>query len=185
MKYLALALFVAAGVFLSTPVSAEEGKVCTMQYQPVCGAKPVQCIKAPCYPQYHTYGNSCMLAADDATFIHEGECTATETGPVKPEEPKPYTPPAGCIAWNDGCNTCTLHDGQAACTLMFCSEPGAGYCTAYASSPKPDTKPPVAGAGNPALTASSSATTTLEASPEPGFFAKLWLRVSGWFDWFR
>lgn len=54
-----------------------------MQYEPVCGAKPVQCITAPCYPQYQTYGNACTMANDKATLIHKGECTTEESGPMK------------------------------------------------------------------------------------------------------
>ncbi|HEX2792610.1 MAG TPA: hypothetical protein VHO23_02750 [Candidatus Paceibacterota bacterium] len=62
------------------------GVACTMQYAPVCGAQQVQCVAAPCYPVYHTYGNACVLGAEGGTFIHDGECTADETGPVVPME---------------------------------------------------------------------------------------------------
>lgn len=48
--------------------------VCTMDYNPVCGAKQVQCIKAPCDPVQQTYGNLCTLSADKATLLYTGEC---------------------------------------------------------------------------------------------------------------
>jgi hypothetical protein len=48
--------------------------VCTMEYNPVCGSKQVQCIKAPCPPIQQTYGNACSMKADGATLVHTGEC---------------------------------------------------------------------------------------------------------------
>lgn len=68
--------------------SAEE-MMCTMQYQPVCGARTVQCIKAPCHPVYETFGNRCVLDNADAVYIHDGECTDAETGPYIPAPTKP------------------------------------------------------------------------------------------------
>lgn len=127
----------AAGAQARTPYQPdEEPRACTMQYDPVCGAKQVQCIKAPCYPQYQTYGNACTLGLDDdATFIHAGECTAAETGPVKPTGA--YVPPAHCSAWFDGCNQCGRgSNGESFCTLMACEgDPSPGYCIRYDSAP--------------------------------------------------
>lgn len=83
-------------VFAST---AQAQTMCTMQYDPVCAAQPVQCITTPCYPQYQTFGNSCMAGAAGATIIHKGECLPHETGPYIPQTPKPkpkppvYVPP--------------------------------------------------------------------------------------------
>jgi|GEM_PF-2484806 len=48
-----------------TPVE-EEPTMCTMQYAPVCGKDANGTIK--------TYGNSCTLGAEKATFLYEGEC---------------------------------------------------------------------------------------------------------------
>ena len=47
---------------------------CIQIYKPVCGEKEVQCIKAPCNPVNKTYGNKCLLEADKAKFLYEGEC---------------------------------------------------------------------------------------------------------------
>lgn len=95
MKYLpmiiAVALMVPLGSALALTLDAgADVRMCTMEYRPVCGAKEVQCVAAPCYPVYQTYGNSCTMGNDGATFIHEGECTESETGPVKPA-PAPVT----------------------------------------------------------------------------------------------
>ena len=67
--------------------------MCTMQYDPVCGAQPVQCITTPCYPQYKTYGNACMAGIENATIIHKGECLPHETGPYIPYTPAPKPKP--------------------------------------------------------------------------------------------
>lgn len=53
-----------------TPVD-DEPMMCTMIYQPVCGKAADGTIK--------TYGNSCTLAAEKATFVSEGECTVSPT----------------------------------------------------------------------------------------------------------
>lgn len=55
---------------------------CTMEYAPVCGQKIVcpacyysqpACL-APCSVEFKTYGNRCLMNADGATFVHEGQC---------------------------------------------------------------------------------------------------------------
>merc|ERR1719272_1111172 len=46
-----------------------------------------------------------------------------------------YTPkiPADCVSWYDGCNTCTVANGQlGACTEMACFRQDAPSCKAYA-----------------------------------------------------
>jgi hypothetical protein len=58
---------------------------CTMEYNPICGSKSVQCIKAPCPAIQQTYGNICAMHVDKASFVSTGEC-------------KTDTPP---IVWND------------------------------------------------------------------------------------
>lgn len=135
----------------STP-KAQAQTMCTMQYDPVCAAQPVQCFTTPCYPQYQTFGNSCMAAASGATVIHRGECLPHETGPVYPTPPPPppppkpvYTPPANCVAWYDGCNSCSKQtDGSTICTKRACSVHNTtqGYCTAYQQPTPPVVTPP-------------------------------------------
>ena len=51
--------------------SSEQPSMCTMQYEPVCAEKEVQCVTAPCNPIRQTYGNACMAAADQAKVIFE------------------------------------------------------------------------------------------------------------------
>lgn len=58
-----------------TPASDEEPTICTMQYAPVCGKAADGTEK--------TYGNSCMLGADKATHLHDGECTADRPMPTE------------------------------------------------------------------------------------------------------
>ena len=180
-----------AALFFIIPSAAGAANptMCTMQYQPVCGAKQVQCIKAPCYPVYHTYGNSCTMNAENGTYIHEGECSASETGPVTSTQP--YTPPSNCTAWFDGCNSCgRSENGQSVCTERACAgAPAAGYCTAY--------KKPAVLSPAPILSASTSmeASTSIEVNTatgteaaegearESGFIERLWQTILSWFSW--
>lgn len=185
---------VLVGLLFILPASAEAAEtMCTEQYQPVCGGKQVQCIKSPCYPVYHTYGNSCTMNAEGGYFIHEGECTEAESGFVPPARDT-YTPPKGCVAWFDGCNSCSLtSNGQTACTLMAClDKPAPGRCTRYEDTPA---KPPVVAPtpSTPHVVASTSvnattttpvvATTTTSEKSGPGFVHRLWLSIRTWFSW--
>lgn len=153
---------------------AESPTMCTMQYDPVCGTEN---------GVYKTYGNSCVLGVEGATYQHDGECTASE---LNGKQEGTYTPPAHCTAWFDGCNSCSRSaGGQSMCTLMACmGEPRAGYCRAYGET-KTETPP------SPPETIDSEsiepveaelvveATTTVET--DPGFFFGLWRAISAWF----
>ena len=177
------------GAEARTPLSvdaeanAKVGVACTMQYDPVCGAKEVQCVKAPCYPVYQTYGNSCVLGAEGATYVHAGECTAADAGPLKGEVT--YTPPAQCVAWFDGCNQCGRGpNGESFCTLKACMDaPSAGYCTKYADQPQSAPKPEPTPTPSPEVTSTTTADvdTSVEA---PGFFVSLWLKFVSFFSFF-
>ena len=47
---------------------------CTMQYEPVCAQKQVQCVRAPCPPVTRTFSNSCQASVEDYSVIYSGEC---------------------------------------------------------------------------------------------------------------
>jgi hypothetical protein len=96
---------------------------CTKEYRPVCGSKPIVCITTPCEPLQETYSNRCMMQADGAAFLYEGQCRAD----VNPSADR------RCKSWFDGCNTCSRQtpDSPAACTLRYCEMPGPKYCTTY------------------------------------------------------
>jgi hypothetical protein len=66
---------------------AQKPNICTMQYAPVCGRKDtgIRCVTTPCNSyEEKTYGNSCMLRADEAEYLHEGECRVESGGDTGP-----------------------------------------------------------------------------------------------------
>lgn len=89
MKKLALAAIITAVLAPAAAFAADGGTACYDLYQPVCTAQQVECFAAPCYPVYKTYSNSCFAGLENATILHEGECTAAETGPIKPATTTP------------------------------------------------------------------------------------------------
>ncbi|MDB5254019.1 MAG: hypothetical protein JWL80_85 [Parcubacteria group bacterium] len=160
--------------------TANDPVICTQQYQPVCALKQVQCVTAPCNPVYQTYGNSCQMSAGKATYVHDGECTGNEPAPGSSNQT--YVPPANCVAYYDGCNSCAKQaNGAVACTLRACTTQQAGYCTKYATTTS-GTKP--------TSTTVITSTTTVVKSPVPssvtdmppaqteevhtGFWSRLW-----------
>lgn len=183
MKFLTPALILIASIGIGSVAYAHDTNdqtVCPAIYAPVCASHQVQCVKAPCYPVYQTYGNSCEAGAQDAAVIHQGECTATETGPIKPSEGA-YTPPAGCVAWFDGCNSCSKTVNGTICTKKACFAPAAGYCTQYVEQNPPVTtnpEPPVATSTTPTTTPA----TTTPATPEP-FWQSVWTWIKNLFGW--
>ena len=193
MRYLSiplLAIVFALG-FAYTALAAEENRVCTMEYAPVCAAHQVQCVRAPCYPVYETYSNACM--AGDSPIIHQGECTGKETGPIKPAEP--YTPPKGCVAWFDGCNSCSkAPNGQTMCTLRACQigNTTPGKCTAYETvKPAPhatstQSPPATATSSNPSDYAFESFPQFESPQPHQSWFERIliWLdEIIGFTNW--
>ncbi len=72
-------------------------QMCTMEYSPVCGSKPIVCgpTHCPINPVQQTYSNSCAMQADGATLSYEGACRPTSTVP-----PVVQTPlrPRACMA---------------------------------------------------------------------------------------
>ena len=42
--------------------------------------------------------------------------------------------PANCVSWFDGCNTCSVNNGQlGGCTMMMCFRQGTPECRAYST----------------------------------------------------
>ena len=74
----------------------ESPAICPMNYAPVCGRRDtgIRCVTTPCdSTEDKTYGNSCMLAADKAEFLYDGECRA-EPPKVDPKpQPEPQDDP--------------------------------------------------------------------------------------------
>ncbi|MCE9644024.1 hypothetical protein K8Q93_02160 [Candidatus Parcubacteria bacterium] len=176
-RAISLAILFAAAVLLPGSASAQGERACTMQYDPVCGAKQVQCITTPCYPQYQTYGNSCMMGSDGATLIHRGECTPEESGPVKtPPAPATFTPPESCRTWYDGCNSCArMSNGAAACTKRYCEKPQQGYCTTFDKG-----KPGSSTQDVPSTTSSTTPIEDQEDFKPFSFIKRFWIHVLSW-----
>ena len=60
--------------FDACPVS-EKPKVCTKEYSPICAQTPaLTCMSLDCQSHKKTYGNTCMMEAESATFLYEWTC---------------------------------------------------------------------------------------------------------------
>lgn len=170
---LALAFLVALPASAETTLIRGEAQVCSMEYAPVCGSKQVQCVTTPCNPVYETYSNGCMMRADGAELVHVGECIDSESGPIISNE-EPYTPPSGCIAWFDGCNSCRGEAGSAACSKKACTTYAPGYCTMWKQTTPPATAD-VSVDAEVDVEATTSATST-----RASFFTRVWGFLFGW-----
>lgn len=67
--------------------------MCTMEYAPVCGQLNVPVMKGSSIPT-KTFSNKCMLGAEKAKFLYEGECKKVSEEPVKACT-KEYAPVCG------------------------------------------------------------------------------------------
>lgn len=66
-----------------------EKKICTKEYDPVCGKTTDHCItKSPCKPIYKTYPNKCTLYAAKAHFVSFGACEQKEQYYQQYEKPE-------------------------------------------------------------------------------------------------
>lgn len=136
---------------------------CTKEYKPVCGSKPIVCITTPCDPIQTTYGNTCMMKADGATLLYEGQCRTDTTDPSANPQ---------CKSWYDGCNSCSRSTpgGPAMCTLKACVA-GAmtrPYCTGYFGDATHKT-PTISGFSGPTnLKVNETGTWTVKASDPEG-----------------
>lgn len=131
---------------------------CTKEHMPVCGSKPIVCITTPCNPIQQTYDNRCMMKADGATFLYEGQCR-TDATPDPSQDRR-------CKAWYDGCNNCSREtpDSPAMCTLRACFQQAPAYCTAHFEGK--ENKPPVISgfSGPTTLKVNDMGTWSLQAS---------------------
>ncbi len=143
-------------------------QACTMEYNPVCGSKQVQCITTPCNPVQQTYSNACAMRADGATFAYEGACRPTASNPEA--DPR-------CKSWFDGCNTCSRSSpgAPAMCTMMACiraegSPTQDPYCRAYFTSSDDNQSPVISSFSGPTtLAVGATGTWRVQASdPENG-----------------
>ncbi|HEY0980227.1 MAG TPA: hypothetical protein VGE18_02340 [Candidatus Paceibacterota bacterium] len=90
-SYASIGLAVTAMTGYGITVPGEETPtMCTMQYMPVCGKSPSGVTK--------TYGNSCMLGADKATTLYEGECKSATPAPAAPEPAAPSNGPTAAVS---------------------------------------------------------------------------------------
>ncbi len=64
----------------SFEVVTDDVKMCTMQYDPVCGRVYDACADGVCAPEDVTYGNLCQLQVAEAFYKADGECS-TATNP--------------------------------------------------------------------------------------------------------
>ena len=76
-----------------TPVKIETPTMCTMEYAPVCGELNVPVMNGSSIPT-KTFSNKCMLSAEKAKFLYEGECKKTSEEPEKACT-KEYAPVCG------------------------------------------------------------------------------------------
>ena len=58
--------------------------ICTLEFEPVCIAQPVQCLVEPCLPIHATRGNQCQ--AGDLPIVFKGECGDLEGQPIMEKE---------------------------------------------------------------------------------------------------
>jgi hypothetical protein len=148
---------------LAQAVIAVGTQACTKEYSPVCAMKQVVCIKAPCNPVPTTYSNTCMAAADGATYAYDGQCRATNADPSSDSQ---------CKSWNDGCNVCSRSTpgGPAMCTLKACvvGTMARPYCTGYFGDSTNKT-PTISGFSGPTtLKTEEAGTWTVKASDPEG-----------------
>ena len=90
---------------------AEDVKICTMDYSPVCGI------------DWITYSNLCM--AWDTAIIYEWECLSVDN-----QDTWENIIPMMCESYFDWCNQCFSVDGKLWwCTMMYCETTDKPYCT--------------------------------------------------------
>lgn len=104
----------------------EDPEYCPSVYSPICAQPPM----SPCpsgmactqeMPAPRTYSNTCQANKDNAKFLYTGECGQEES-----------SVPQSCVRWYDGCNTCSVVDGNlSVCTEKACVQNEKAYCMEY------------------------------------------------------
>lgn len=55
---------------------SKQAEACTMQYDPVCGLRQVQCVTSPCPPIPETFSNGCAACAEPGVISYTpGSCS--------------------------------------------------------------------------------------------------------------
>ena len=127
--------------------------VVTSKIAPIgCRYMEVQCIKAPCDP---------VLVCDQASI-------PPKFSPLPiPSTTSNMTPPANCISWFDGCNTCSVKNGViGGCTMMACklaTQPPS--CLSYIdTAPSPTPTPSATSVPSPVIIAKTVGVTMFSVS---------------------
>lgn len=124
-------------VFLLGCTTQEDGVMCTMDAK-ICpdgsavGRVAPNCEFAPC-PQIvggDKDANGCIGSAGYSWCEEKQKCLR-----VWEEDCNSSQIPKNCVSWYDGCNNCTVVNGEvSACTLMYCETPAQAYCMEYSNS---------------------------------------------------
>ena len=90
----------------------------------------------------HHHNNNTSTMSSSATTATA--CTIVMLLGTAAAQPAGVVVPAGCISWNDGCNTCMVHDGVVGgCTRMMCMQRAAPFCVAFDPALAPTAAPTI------------------------------------------
>ena len=118
------------------PYIADEPGTC----QPICNTVRDlwgNCIDEGCNTWFDSC-NTCIVKKDNTLQCTEEICYHALSDAVCLDGIGIITPnpiiPKNCITWYDGCNTCTVNNGELqGCTLMMCITNSEPYCQVFTS----------------------------------------------------